>query len=45
MRCDGCKWKELSGYDFPCCDCSRIEREDLYEDDAEEDYGDGISCE
>lgn len=34
--CEGCKWQEFSGGEYPCCDCSRIEREDMYELEEEE---------
>lgn len=38
MICDreGCKCQEFSGGEYPCCDCSRIEREDMYESEEEE---------
>ena len=44
MYCDGCKYQELGGDKWPCCDCSRIEhfREDMYEpieDEDEEEAG------
>ena len=39
MYCDGCKYQELGGDKWPCCDCSRIEhfREDMYEPIEDED--------
>ena len=39
MYCDGCKYQELGGDKWPCCDCSRIEhfREYMYEPIEDED--------
>lgn len=35
-ECKGCVYEEYSGDEWPCCDCSRIEREDMYEPKREE---------
>lgn len=35
--CEGCKYENWSGYDWPCTDCNRIERDDMYESDSEEE--------
>lgn len=31
MGCKGCEYEEFNGGEWPCCDCSRISREDMYE--------------
>lgn len=36
MNCGGCKY-ELYGGDWPCCDCNRIERDDMYEPREEDE--------
>ena len=39
MGCDGCKYQDCDGYDWPCADCNRIDywREDMYEPEDEDD--------
>lgn len=41
MNCEGCKYEDFRGDEWPCCDCSRIEREDMYEPAEDEDDEDG----
>lgn len=38
VSCKGCLYEDLRGDEWPCCDCSRIEREDMFEpiEDEEE---------
>lgn len=37
MNCGGCKYELYVGGDWPCCDCNRIERDDMYEPREEDE--------
>ena len=37
MNCEGCKWEDLKCNEWPCCNCSRLERVDMYEEAGDED--------
>lgn len=41
MNCEGCKYENFGGREWPCCACSRLERGDMYEpiEDDEEKEG------
>lgn len=31
MDCEGCKYESCKANEWPCCECSRMERADMYE--------------
>ena len=37
MNCEGCQYEDFGGGEWPCCDCSRFEREDMYEPIEDDD--------
>ena len=37
VNCEGRLYEDLRGDEWPCCDCSRIEREDMFEPIEEEE--------
>lgn len=37
MNCEVCSYELYDGGDWPCCDCNRIERDDMYEPREEDE--------
>ena len=40
MNCEGCRYEDFKGDEWPCYDCSRIEREDMFEPGYDDDDDD-----
>ena len=36
MDCEGCRYEDFKGDEWPCCDCSRIDRDDMFEPKEED---------
>lgn len=34
--CEGCKWEDLKTNEWPCCNCARVNRNDMYEEKDDE---------